>query len=1037
MGYPEQHRGRSDANIVVAVLVHLVGGLIWLGGLYAALAEGFGAKIAVVWVLSGAALWARSVWRMDRARANPLRVWMVLGRWYLEALVAPVVLVIAAILWFGEGEGAGVRREGSSTGDMHGADPVLADRLARIERRLHAVESELHRLKSPAPAPATGPEPVREMGQLRIEEQRVPAPPEPPRAVEPPAPRPRIPAPPPKPAEPSFWDRDVALGDLLGARALAWAGGIVTLLGIVLLFALAVNRGWIGPAARVGIGALASLVVFGGGVWLQHRYGTTYAALAAVGAGIAGGYATLLSAASLYDLVPSLAALTTAGAIAAVGLITSLVWSSQIVAGIGLIGAMLVPIAVVFDGGLTVLGTTFVAFVLAATGIVGVVRRWLILLMIAVLASLPQIAAVVVQASNGSARVTALAAAFALIYAGIGVALQLRRERLGLDGVAASFVIGGALVAGAASLLLYDGGPEGVALLAAAASFALGAVFFFPATRERELSAFLAVLALALGAVAVADLLSGPVLAIAWAAEAAVLAWLAERTQERRFQVAAFTYLALATVHTLVLDAPLRQLFVASAHPAAGTVAVVAAAGAAAVVALCARPWPSERKTACGFALVEDALASLADAQNEIRTAVAGVAGLLAMYAASLGVLELFVASGASETGSFEWGHVAVTGIYGVVALALLLVGLRRPARTLELGALAWFAVVLAKVCAYDLPALRESPRSYASLAVAAIALALALSYQLLKPELEELRAITVVAELLSAALAVSAAIVLVGGDGLGGDAEGAALLGLAAVYGLTSAVVFGRHRDLCTLLWATALAVAMAGSIDLLAGTWLVLACVGAATALAALGSRAAEPRLLLGSLALLALAFAHGLVFEAPPTDLFLASRHPGDGVPALLLVVIATAAISFFAGRTELEELPLLDEVGRHGAWLVGAVSVYAGSLGILEVAETFGISGVAQDFQHGHTAVSVFWGLLGLVALYVGLRRRSRALRLGGFGLFGVSLAKIFVYDLSALSSITRALSFLAVGAVLLLGGFFYQRLSAELEDRTVG
>jgi uncharacterized membrane protein len=42
---------------------------------------------------------------------------------------------------------------------------------------------------------------------------------------------------------------------------------------------------------------------------------------------------------------------------------------------------------------------------------------------------------------------------------------------------------------------------------------------------------------------------------------------------------------------------------------------------------------------------------------------------------------------------------------------------------------------------------------------------------------------------------------------------------------------------------------------------------------------------------------------------------------------------------------------------------------------------------------------------------------------------VSLAKIFLYDLPSLSSITRALSFLAVGALLLLGGFFYQRLSS--------
>ena len=56
---------------------------------------------------------------------------------------------------------------------------------------------------------------------------------------------------------------------MLGARALAVAGGVVTLLGIVFFFVLAVNRGWIGPTARVGFGATASLLVFGAGLALQ------------------------------------------------------------------------------------------------------------------------------------------------------------------------------------------------------------------------------------------------------------------------------------------------------------------------------------------------------------------------------------------------------------------------------------------------------------------------------------------------------------------------------------------------------------------------------------------------------------------------------------------------------------------------------------------------------------------------------------------------------------------------------------------------
>ena len=50
-----------------------------------------------------------------------------------------------------------------------------------------------------------------------------------------------------------------------------------------------------------------------------------------------------------------------------------------------------------------------------------------------------------------------------------------------------------------------------------------------------------------------------------------------------------------------------------------------------------------------------------------------------------------------------------------------------------------------------------------------------------------------------------------------------------------------------------------------------------------------------------------------------------------------------------------------------------------------------------------------------------------MRIAGFALFAISLAKLFLFDLPSLSSVTRALSFLAVGALLLLGGFFYQRL----------
>ena len=112
----------------------------------------------------------------------------------------------------------------------------------------------------------------------------------------------------------------------------------------------------------------------------------------------------------------------------------------------------------------------------------------------------------------------------------------------------------------------------------------------------------------------------------------------------------------------------------------------------------------------------------------------------------------------------------------------------------------------------------------------------------------------------------------------------------------------------------------------------------------------------------------------------------------------------------------------------SWLAAATGVYAGSLAILGLTLGAGDADLTTEFQRGHTAVSAFWGVVALLSLYAGLRRGSPALRLAGFALFGAALAKLFLYDLSALSSVARALSFLAVGAVLLLGGFFYQRLA---------
>src|SRR6266513_3987291 len=281
-------------------------------------------------------------------------------------------------------------------------------------RRIQALERRVRKLE-PLPAPAPAPQPKPEAA---------------------PAPRPtRAPAPAPAPAPrpvgpsrtPSFdWGRTVSAADLLGAKALAFAGGVVTLLGVVFFFVLAVNRGWIGPGMRVAFGGVASGIVFGAGLWLQRRYETTYSALVAVGTGIAGAYITLLAAVSLYDMVSKPVALVLAAVIASIAVAVSLVWEAEMVAGFGLIGAMIVPATLVFQGGLREIGTAFVAVVFAGATIVAVSRRWWILLQVAALVSAPQALAQAAAADSAHTSIVTLAAAFWLLYLAAGLAFQFR-----------------------------------------------------------------------------------------------------------------------------------------------------------------------------------------------------------------------------------------------------------------------------------------------------------------------------------------------------------------------------------------------------------------------------------------------------------------------------------------------------------------------------------------------------------------------------------------------------------------------------------
>ncbi len=69
-----------------------------------------------------------------------------------------------------------------------------------------------------------------------------------------------------------------------------------------------------------------------------------------------------------------------------------------------------------------------------------------------------------------------------------------------------------------------------------------------------------------------------------------------------------------------------------------------------------------------------------------------------------------------------------------------------------------------------------------------------------------------------------------------------------------------------------------------------------------------------------------------------------------------------------------------------------------------------------------ALSIFWGLLGLSAMWAGTHMKQRLVWMAGAGLLVITVVKLFVMDLSNTGTIERIVSFIAVGILLLVVGY---------------
>ena len=87
------------------------------------------------------------------------------------------------------------------------------------------------------------------------------------------------------------------------------------------------------------------------------------------------------------------------------------------------------------------------------------------------------------------------------------------------------------------------------------------------------------------------------------------------------------------------------------------------------------------------------------------------------------------------------------------------------------------------------------------------------------------------------------------------------------------------------------------------------------------------------------------------------------------------------------------------------------------------------------------LSLVWGLHAAVLVILGFWRRLKGIRLMGIAFLGIVILKVFLYDLSHLSTPNRIASFLVLGIILLAVSWLYQRYKHQItggdsdEDRS--
>jgi len=81
----------------------------------------------------------------------------------------------------------------------------------------------------------------------------------------------------------------------------------------------------------------------------------------------------------------------------------------------------------------------------------------------------------------------------------------------------------------------------------------------------------------------------------------------------------------------------------------------------------------------------------------------------------------------------------------------------------------------------------------------------------------------------------------------------------------------------------------------------------------------------------------------------------------------------------------------------------------------------------------TGFPILWGTLAFVFLIIGIKKQLKSLRIIALSLLGLTILKLFLYDISNISETGKIISFILLGILILIISFVYQKIKVLVID----